>query len=282
MSKTRHIRHVLEPDVAKREVENISKMYKALGWVVHVSTSTDKGPTIHKIMVSKGKKPSVIVELEETTIVTSLPKQSTIEERSSLPSISSDIDTKSEVKDKPFVKDEAPKIPSEPHPSEPSPKSQEESPRVTDIPLEVEKTPKKVEVQPKVEEAPKRKETPPKVEKAPKREEAPSKVEEAPKRKETPPKVEKAPKREEAPSKVEEAPKREETPPKVEEASILESSPKDKLTMHIEQDETGILQALVADGALVIENGSVKPKKWISREQYLHAREYLKKINVKL
>ncbi len=243
MSKTRHIRHVLEPDVAKREVENISKMYTALGWVVHVSTSADTGPTIHKIVVSKGKKPSVIVELEETPIVTSLPIQSPIEDRSSLPSISSDIDTRREVKDTPLVKDEEPKIPSEPHSSEPSP-------------IRIKKSPEKEE-------------TPPKVEKVPKREE-------------TPPKVEKAPKREKTPLKVEKVPKREETPPKVEKVSIMESSPKDALTTHIEQDETGILQALVAEGALIIENGSIKVKKWIAREQYLHAREYLKKINVKL
>ena len=66
------------------------------------------------------------------------------------------------------------------------------------------------------------------------------------------------------------------------EPTPLKSCRKDDIAAYADQDETGIVPALVADGALVLEDGVIKVKKWIAREQFLHAREYFKRVGLKL
>ena len=65
MSRTRRIRQVLEPNIAKQEVKNISKLYRAMGWAVHKSVAVENEVVVHKILANKGEIASIIVELKE-------------------------------------------------------------------------------------------------------------------------------------------------------------------------------------------------------------------------
>ena len=65
MPRTRRIRQVLEPNIAKQEVKNISKLYRAMGWSVHKSVAVENGVVVHKILANKGGIASIIVELKE-------------------------------------------------------------------------------------------------------------------------------------------------------------------------------------------------------------------------
>ena len=53
------------------------------------------------------------------------------------------------------------------------------------------------------------------------------------------------------------------------------------LKAYVEQDETGIVPALVAEGAIVLKDGAVQLRKWIDREKFMHAREYFNKVGLK-
>lgn len=50
------VRAQLEPSIAKMQLKNIPKLYKALGYSVTIKTIKDGGKTIHKIYVVKGEK----------------------------------------------------------------------------------------------------------------------------------------------------------------------------------------------------------------------------------
>ena len=62
MPQTRRIRQVLEPNIAKQEVKNIAKLYRAVGWAVHKSVVVENGAVVHKILANKGGIVSIIVE----------------------------------------------------------------------------------------------------------------------------------------------------------------------------------------------------------------------------
>ena len=177
MPRTRRIRRELEPDVAKQEVKNISKLYSLLGYVVHVSTDTENGSIVHRIVASKGKLASIVVELEEV------------------------------VNDKKGNGKEAPE------------------------PV----APQEMEV-----------------------------------------------KRETKPEALSKKPRQVVELESVESPFQLESLRKEDIKRYVEQDETGIVPALVEDGTIVLENGAVKLRKWIDRDKYLHARAFFKRIGLKL
>ena len=65
MPRTRRIRQVLEPNIAKQEVKNISKLYRVMGWAVHKSMAVGDGVVVHRILANKGEMASIIMELEE-------------------------------------------------------------------------------------------------------------------------------------------------------------------------------------------------------------------------
>lgn len=189
MARTRRIRRVLEPNIAKQEVNNIEKLYRAMGWVVHVSSDTENGATIHRIVANKGRAASIIIELEEAYK-----------------------DKKGEGKG--VLKENTAWIRPEPE-LEPV-------------------TPSKLKLKGKIKaEAPLQKISQAMVTKG----------------------MEKPPQ--------------------------LKSLHMEDLKAYIEQDETGIVPALVAEGAIVLEDGAVKLRKWIDREKFMHAREYFEKVGLK-
>jgi len=51
---TSYVRAQLEPIIAKMQLKNIPKLYKALGYSVEIKTNTKNGKTIHQIFVSRG------------------------------------------------------------------------------------------------------------------------------------------------------------------------------------------------------------------------------------
>ena len=65
MPRTRRIRQVLEHNIAKQEVKNISKLYQVMGWAVHKPMVLENGVMVHRILANKGEMASVIMELEE-------------------------------------------------------------------------------------------------------------------------------------------------------------------------------------------------------------------------
>jgi len=185
MSRTRRIRQFLDPDIAKREVKNISQIYQAMGYDVNVSTDTENGSIVHRIIANKGKHSSIIVELYEVESEVKKDKSEVFEE-TPLPELAeSSADTDS---------------------------------REAEVP-------------------------------------APS-----------------------PPESIIESTTVKVTP----ESPQLKSLRKEDIEEYAEHDETGIVPALVAEGALVIEDGSIKIKKWIAREQFLHAREYFNRVGLRL
>ncbi|MFQ5853250.1 MAG: hypothetical protein ACE5JU_22045, partial [Candidatus Binatia bacterium] len=63
--------------------------------------------------------------------------------------------------------------------------------------------------------------------------------------------------------------------------SKLEGLRKEKLTAYAEQDETGIVPTLMAEGAIILEAGVVQFTQMIERTKFLHVREYFKRIGFK-
>lgn len=49
-----HIRAQLESSIAKMQLENIPKLYEALGYSVEIQTNTDGNKLTHKIFVYRG------------------------------------------------------------------------------------------------------------------------------------------------------------------------------------------------------------------------------------
>ncbi|MFQ5820359.1 MAG: hypothetical protein ACE5I5_10260 [Candidatus Heimdallarchaeota archaeon] len=189
MARTRRIRRVLEPNIAKQEVNNIEKLYQAMGWVVHVSSETENGAIIHRIVANKGKAASIIIELEEADKEKKgegkgVPEESTAWIR---PEPELEPVTPSKLKSKGKTKVEAP--------------LQEIS---------------QIMVTKSMEEPPQ-----------------------------------------------------------------LKSLHIEDLKAYVEQDKTGIVPALVAEGAIVLKDGAVQLRKWIDREKFMHAREYFKKVGLK-
>ena len=62
----------------------------------------------------------------------------------------------------------------------------------------------------------------------------------------------------------------------------LDMEEKIALLTYLERDETGIIPALIAEGALTLKEGGVRLKKWIDREKFLYVRKYFKKVGFKL
>lgn len=63
--------------------------------------------------------------------------------------------------------------------------------------------------------------------------------------------------------------------------SLLEGLQKEKLKTYVEQDETDIVPTLMAEGAIVLDDGAVQFTRMIKRAKFLHAREYFKRIGFK-
>lgn len=189
MARTRRIRRVLDPNIAKQEVNNIEKLYRAMGWVVHVSSDTENGSIIHRIVANKGTVVSIIIELEEAD------------------------------KDK---RDAGMGVP------------EESTARIHSEPELEPVTPSKLKSKGKIKT-----ETP---------------LQEISKAMVT---------------------KGMEKPPQ------LKSLHMEDLKAYVEQDETGIVPALVAEGAIVLKDGAVQLRKWIDREKFMHARKYFKKVGLK-
>ncbi|MFX0199244.1 MAG: hypothetical protein ACFFCW_24235 [Candidatus Hodarchaeota archaeon] len=189
MARTRRIRRVLEPNIAKQEVTNIEKLYRAMGWVVHVSSDTENGTIIHRIVANKGTAASIIIELEEA-----------------------DKDKKGNGKGVPEKSTSL--LRSEPE-LEPT------------APLKF-KSKRKIEVEAPLQE-----------------------------------------------KSQELVTKGRDKPPQLKSQRIKD------LKAYVEQDETGIVPALVAEGAIVLKDGAIQLRKWIDREKFIHAREYFKKVGLK-
>ncbi|MFQ6124574.1 MAG: hypothetical protein ACE5R6_08230 [Candidatus Heimdallarchaeota archaeon] len=191
MARIRRIRRVLEPNIAKQEVTNISKLYRAMGWVVHVSSDTENGAIIHRIVANKGTAASIIIELEEA-----------------------DKDKKDDGKG--VLENSITLIRPEPE-LEPA----------TPLKLNSKQKPKVEASLPEISQVI--------------------------------------------------VTKGKDKPPQLKGMRI------EDLQAYVEQDETGIVPALVAEGAIVFENGVIKLKKWIQdREKFLYAREYFKKVGLKI
>lgn len=189
MARTRRIRRVLDPNIAKQEVNNIEKLYRAIGWVVHVSSDTENGAIIHRIVANKGTVASIIIELEEADkdkrgAGMGVPEESTarIHSEPELESV-----TPSKLKSKGKIKTETP--------------LQEISKAMVTEGME--------------------------------------------------------------------------KPPQ------LKSLHMEDLKAYVEKDETGIVPALVAEGAIVLKDGAVQLRKWIDREKFMHAREFFNKVGLK-
>ena len=56
---------------------------------------------------------------------------------------------------------------------------------------------------------------------------------------------------------------------------------KEELKAYAEQDKTGIIPTLIAEGAIVHENGAVQFTRMIERAKFLHTREYFKRVGLK-
>lgn len=169
MPRTRHIRQVLDPHIARQEATNITKLFSVLGWAVRKAVAKENGKTVHRIVVRKGETVSVLVELEEAVNDKKGKEKSTLEES--------------------------------------TPRQHPESPF--------------------------------------------------------------HPKR-----RLMERMKKEKPLP-------FEGLQKEDLKAYIEQDETGIVPALVTEGALVLEDGAVQFTRIIEREKFLFAREYFQRIGLK-
>ncbi len=54
-SKIYPVRAQMEPSIAKMQLNNIPKLYKALGYSITIKTINVHGKVIHKIYVNKGE-----------------------------------------------------------------------------------------------------------------------------------------------------------------------------------------------------------------------------------